>query len=92
MQKLMKGMVMPQKQNGGRTSKKRSIMRVKKRTGKKTLMRIQKMKRLNLKKKKGLLVLKRIRTEQRVKILRILPLCLRLKKGKIDCFSQQRCA
>lgn len=66
-------------------------MRVKKRMGKKTLMRIWKMKRLNQTKKKRLLVLKRTRMKQMLLSLNICPLCLILKKRKTDYFNQQSC-
>lgn len=67
-------------------------MRVRKRMRKKMLLRIQKMKRLNQKKKGVLKVLmKKIRMEQMVMILNIFPLCLRLKKREIYYSSQWRC-
>lgn len=67
-------------------------MRVKKKMQKKMLLRIQKMKRLNQIKKRGLKVqMKEIRMEQMAMILNIFPLCLRLKKREIYYSSQRRC-
>lgn len=70
----------------------RLIMRVKKRMGKKMLLRIPKMKRVNQKRKRGpKMLMKKIKTGQMVMILHIFPLCLRLKKRELNYLSQQRC-